>query len=1517
MWIKKVFTNKIFIILITLFLLTEAAFLAAPYLINVDKQQASIAQKLKENRKLEYSGQGLRLQTYPDFTYRITADEISLCDESGERLIYIEKLNFKSHILPLILKKVDVILMNADYLELNAYLSKDKKLTFKNKAFAKYLSSFKFKISLDDTDISVKKHYIKITEETSNITLKYIGGNFKAELKNKEADFSTHGQLYADDMSSEINLNAKLTLPLENILKSKNFDINGTITKLDLKNLVHFLPASQSKDLKSLQGGIDISITSEAKIESGKKISLLIFSALVDNFELIRAKHEDSIIAQGANHFKFPMRIENNKLLISNARIEGNDYAIDVNGNIENKNKNSLMNLHIKILDAKAEAIYWLLPSDIPGVTSENMIRALKKYNVTSLATVDLTVKGDFKEPEFSGKANLQDLHIGTLPKDSHNANIDLDFIGKAVKIAAKVYFPSVQTLDVDGVTNLYGTKDGEYKIKSSENINLETAHKILVALSEMFSFNIGPLPIMALSGTGNVAMTCGGAFNNGELHGFLKFKNAKVALNDLAAVLENASGKVDFKGKIFSFQTDTATFNNTPVSLKGTSSINGDMDYEFIAEDCPAEGWLNVLKTSEILKSTQGAVSQISSLDGKVGVKIKLVGKAKNIQHDTKINHLMNNIQTSGEVKLNGVNAKLTSLKAPIEGLSGNIKFENNDFAADLSSKIGTSPVFYKGILKGNQLDCSVTSPEIVLTSAINFLTASNIFNTQQLESQGLLNSASKFSLDAKYKTTIDRKNLDKTKFNMNDVILMAKFIPTVKNDKDILRINAGEINLKNGNVKLSQIDAYLNNAPIKLSGEIQKTFSKSQMINMNLKISDLDMSFLNQADKASLLPEKITKILDFYENYQGKVNIDGSITKNKIKGKADIIDIKFVQKKNKLPITLKSGTVYMNDNKVTLHAINGLIDAAPVFLNLGITNIFGTPSFKGYVTTKFNDLFVDSLINPYMTYPVKTKGDSTLTLDISGSPEKMNLKPTLKLLENADIFFMGANLDDTDHVRELSADVNVDSETIEIRNMSLSRYVSSQNSDKYAVKFINAKGKLQRTPNGPVVRQFSLKTERPTNAKIFNIIFKKSIIKSGNFTCDFVLNRYFNAPSLNGFINFDNVEIPTNNTNIKDLDFKVDNNKITIDAEGKVFDSTFTAKSSTENIFNFPIKIKNLDVFTNSFNMNTILNTFSMVNLSNKPKLLPEDYNSKSELGLSNLSAFVVEKGSIAANNILFKDLKASNLRGDFSLDSNMLLTIRNVEFNVAGGSLKGDSKYNFATGEMGITGTAEGVDANLISETLFDIKNQIYGNLSGQMDITTKGNTEEERLKNTKGKFYFQIYDGKMPKLGSLEYLLRATNLIKSGLWGLSINRIIGLLKPFNSGEFVKIQGGMTMDKGIAKNLEIFSKGKDMSIYINGQYDVVNENADMQVWGRLSSSEGTFLGPVGNASLNTLFKLIPGYGSNEFNIDYAEAIKKIPSIEASPEDYKIFKAKIDGDINGDKYVTSFNWIKWTEEK
>ena len=386
----------------------------------------------------------------------------------------------------------------------------------------------------------------------------------------------------------------------------------------------------------------------------------------------------------------------------------------------------------------------------------------------------------------------------------------------------------------------------------------------------------------------------------------------------------------------------------------------------------------------------------------------------------------------------------------------------------------------------------------------------------------------------------------------------------------------------------------------------------------------------------------------------------------------------------------------------------------------------------------------------------------------------------------------------------------------------------------------------------------------------------------------------------------------MPLYDTIINDINITLAPNINDLEFSGKSYDSDFLVNAQVQNKTTLPVSVDNVKISSKKVNLDSIIDSMTRVTLGNigtspTSGKLPEE---KLQISPSDI---IIKKGRMEAENIILRGLPATNYTGNFNIGKDNILKISNINLNLTGGTVQGSASYNFKNAKITAELQAENVDANRVADAFLDVKNQIFGSVNASIHLSTHGDSEDERIKNANGNVYFSILDGKMPKLGSLEYLLKAGNLIKSGITGLSINNLLDLIAPVKTDYFDSIKGSIQLKNGSAENLEIFSTGDNLSLYIKGKYDFPEQNADLIVFGRLTKKSQNILGPVGNASFNSLLNLIPG-----IKLDRSEKSKiltdlnKIPGVEFDDQTYRIFSAKIDGDVNGEKYVTYFKWIE-----
>ena len=447
-----------------------------------------------------------------------------------------------------------------------------------------------------------------------------------------------------------------------------------------------------------------------------------------------------------------------------------------------------------------------------------------------------------------------------------------------------------------------------------------------------------------------------------------------------------------------------------------------------------------------------------------------------------------------------------------------------------------------------------------------------------------------------------------------------------------------------------------------------------------------------------------------------------------------------------------------------------------------------------------------------------------------------------------------------------------------------------------------LKAYGNIKGTNDDLIFENFYIKTHNPTDARIFNIIFRKPNIKQGQFTSDLKLTGRLSNPRILGSFHIFETNIPFMDTTMKNITLLFKDKTIEISSLGEILGNDIKFNGKLRNNLKPPFYIENAELYTKIFDMNYIIKKIKEAQVDETDKFEP--------LKGLNLKHFVVKNIKLNANSIRLRNIVANNVEASASLSDKRNLDISHFKFNMASGILEGKFAYNFKNGNTNITLNANNIDANEISYAVFDLNNQIYGDLTGNMNLACNGSGFSKCMETLDGNVLFNVSKGRMPKLGSLEYLLKAGNLLKGGLTNLSINGVIDIITPMKTGNFDNIYGVIVIKDGIAENIEISTRGKDLSLFITGKYNFATSIAEMEVLGMLSKKISTIFGPLGNVSINTLFNVIPGVDLSK-DTRLRDKINKIPGIELSSKAYRKFVAEILGNINNEGYVQSFKWI------
>lgn len=1182
--------------------------------------------------------------------------------------------------------------------------------------------------------------------------------NTKAfEIKNPNIDIRLFPLLFkkidiqnfsADEINADISLD-----------KEKNIKLGQYKLKTDM-------PAPKISLHKALVEKYDIDFDNQILNQKIKVTAKT--ETTTDAHQLITAdiKLKDTV------KIKSDINFINNGLQINDLKITGNNINAFMSGKVTRLNSN-LPNLDLKIgvNNSKAENILPLIP-DIPNLSPDIDVLLLKQTGFWGDASGNLEIKGKADFPNVYGNVLVKNAYMVKQIPNAKKATIKLTFTGDKMDLDVKVPTSPTQTVWVTGPINLDKNRSVDLHITSTKDVDLKTAQIVLNPLHEILHFDLGPVPIMDIKGKGGINLHIIGTRKDPHGWGQFSFNNATVSFLDVHnMVLQNGSGTLDFKNQDTLFQTKTATLNGKPISVRGTCSLLGNLDFDVISNGQDLAKLLNTINTSPMLVDIQNLLKPVEKMSGNANIKINLFGQVKDI-NDVVFNK---NIFAKGTIEMLSDSIKLKGL--PAIRTSGIVNFKNLDANFDLQSLINSSKLDITGKIKENYGNIKIVSNRFNLGDGIKILS----LNLPYSKDLATINS----SFTAQYDGKIDNINLDR--------IRLKGKIYNNKGAKSTLVVNNSDFELKNSTLRLPKINARFGQMPILFEGKV--------------------------------------------------------------------------------------------------------------------TNIAQIPNLNMYVNLKPTQEFFDEFYNKKSLYPIKMKGDVNLTSRITGDINNINAKTILNIAENSHLYYMGATIGDIENPVRITTNSTYSQQKIKINNLQYDKIITSQNNKPYAKTQLNASGTLKMlSANNVAFENFKIKTQTPSDAKIFNIIFRKPFMKQGVFTSDLVLNGTSLNPKIIGKLGITSIDIPFFDSDITSIDLNFKHNKLFIKSKGTILTNDIQLDAEMKNRLIAPFVVDNVNIKVSDLDVNKItdkLRDFE-AEATRKPT---SQMNSTQEIDMSQL---VVNNANIQADKIKIRNINSDNFTAKLKLNNKKILDVEQFKFDIAQGSVFGKLQHNLNNHRTELDIHLNDANASIMSEALFDLKGQVYGLVDGNFILNCSGDTQDKCFKTLSGNGNFKISDGRMPKLGSLEYLLKAGNLFKGGITGLSINSIIDLITPLKTGNFESIAGDIHITNGIADKINVYSSGHDLNMYMTGSYNIVTSVADMVILGSLSKNITTVFGKIKNASLSTLFNTIPGVNDQTEKLLMQEDIAKIPNIKNATDIYRIFAVDINGDINGDKYVKSFKWVK-----
>ena len=723
------------------------------------------------------------------------------------------------------------------------------------------------------------------------------------------------------------------------------------------------------------------------------------------------------------------------------------------------------------------------------------------------------------------------------------------------------------------------------------------------------------------------------------------------------------------------------------------------------------------------------------------------------------------------------------------------------------------------------------------------------------------------------------------------------------------ISNVNAN-INLNDNKIIVEKAQALINSTPVNLSGVINEDVS----VNLIATSKDLNLKTIISLFKVNLPIEIREGKVSFSSNITGRLNKGLKTISN-----LNLTNLNFVEKRLKHPIKIDNvqANIFVDSNKysgdvlcstlktkinntsVAFEQLKFMFDDKKITIPENVVKLANSDvKINGSVLTNsdidlaFNGDILSSDIALFTENYIKQQYKAVGKIKTSGKITSQNGNSEIKmqLIADENNYLSYAVIKELLNKKSL-LDINLILKDKEINLKDVSMY---ENSPSLENKIISLNGKVKLDKN---LIFDTLKVNIPKIVSISTNYFGGEDI---SLNADLVVNNTIENLKLGGTAKIISCNIKKYLTAIKNADL------------------TFIGDS---------IKIVAPDVQIN----NSKLNIFADIDLTKKDKLFVSDMqlhcatldmNSLFELLEREANPFAkslieIQKGVATINDFAILDLKARDISTDFLLKDN-ILKLSNISANAYMGQIWGGLNYDIPHSKLEIMLNGKAVNLKDILYDLCKISDNIAGSADFSTNISLITGQYNDVINSLNGKLDFNSINGKMGTLGKFEYYLYAQNVLYHGFLKTNLNRIADIFTKDNTAHYRTASGTLLFEDGYMITDSIKTIGNDMSLFVKGRHNLISNQVNIDIYGRISDEITSKLGSFGNVSISDFLENQKAKTVNNIMIVPQNIITEIPLLYNKSEDKtKTFKVNLLGDINSLGAINSFMWIIPQQEK
>ena len=797
-----------------------------PAFVNSTYNKTFVEEKILENTgyRLDLGNAKLSMGSFPSIW--IKSDNISLLNDDGSKALSVDNPKLKLKLLPIIRKKVEVSHLTADKEVVNFIYSKDAK--FQIGKYPIVLPEEKGEYVLSKMGLDLGEYDISLSDEKNNKELILNGEYFRhgKYIQNKRLRFGTRAKFSKDGKTTPIFADMDIHLPIDRLSENK-FNVEADIDNFDLSQISDYMNTLTKGKVKSLKGILNFNASTLKDDFGHKKINIDIRT---DNLEIVGTDKASSVIFKDELISNIDFSTVDNGILFNKVVLNANRINFSGHGKIYDiGHKSPKYDLSASVKDTRIEDVVAILPGSENLLPDFNLYK-LKKYVFYGNGDGDIRFVGQGIRPNVTGNVKLRDCYLIHPIKGAYaNADVDLKFNGKNMDIDVFVPAGADQTVSVKGNVLIDGSKYSELNIKSTPSVSLAPAQEILNPLHEILKFQLGPVPIMKMSGYGNIDLKSAGKKVDPHIWGNINFRNANASFTQINNLeLLNGSGEVVFDDTMVSFRTKSGTINGKPVEIKGDCSVLGKLNVYVTSKGQDVKKLIKTINTSPILEEVQKVLKPFTKPDGIADVFLNIYGTAKNAEEIV----FNKDLFSKGTIALHDATTQIQDTFLPFKNVDGVVNFDKYDCDYDVKGTLRGSALKVWGTGSNNTIDLKAHSEDFELSDIFDALHPDMLLPYKN--EIGKLHT----SFEASYKGAVENNSID-----YNKLVVNGKFINNMSSNNPI-RLEGGNFTIKNGFLNTSQLNGLFNDNIFNL------IFTARDLDKEDVKITDAKFDFKNLRD-------------------------------------------------------------------------------------------------------------------------------------------------------------------------------------------------------------------------------------------------------------------------------------------------------------------------------------------------------------------------------------------------------------------------------------------------------------------------------------------------------------------------------------------------------------------------------------------------------------------------------------------------------------------------------------------